>query len=77
MDPWQQLGIMLEETCNKLDLLGCNVEVLTCKVRQANKKSLESRVPASAVDEEKNNKALPKCGNITLSSVFILSVLNA
>ncbi len=42
MDPWQQLGIMSEETCNKLDLLGCNAEVLTCKVRQVNKNSLES-----------------------------------
>jgi hypothetical protein len=53
MDPWQQLEIKLEEICNKLDLLGYNAKVVKCKVRRVNKNSLESRVPASASEEEK------------------------
>jgi hypothetical protein len=69
MDPWRQLEIKLEETCNKLDLLGYNAKVLKCKVRRANKNSLEGRVPASSSEEEKI-KALANRGNITLSSVF-------
>ncbi len=76
MDSWWQLEIKLEETCSKLDLLGYNAKVLTCKVRRVNKNSLESRVPASASEEEKI-KALAKCENITLLSVIILLVLNA
>jgi hypothetical protein len=69
MDSWQQLDIKLEETLNKLDLLGYNAKVLKCKVGWANKNSLESRVPASASEEEKI-KALAKHGSITLSTVF-------
>ena len=36
MDPWRQLEIKLEETCNQLDLLGYNVKILKCKVGQRN-----------------------------------------
>ncbi len=61
MDPWRQQEIKLQETCNKLDCLGYNAKVLKCKVERASTNSLESRVPASASEEDKI-KALANCG---------------